>query len=402
VDFTFDPTDEAFREEIRTWVRANLPADLAEKSRKQFHLSWHEISRWVALLNADGKGWGVPNWSVELGGPGWSLMQQYIFEEVLIEEDAPSIDVGGAKMIGPIINNFGSADQRERFIKPWMEGKQRYAQGFSEPNAGSDLAALTTTARRVPSVSGDGDDYIINGRKIWTSGGHYSDWIYCLVKTDMAAKQRGISLIMVPLKVPGVTIRPIIDIAEEHNLNEVFFDDVRTSAANLIGEENKGWTYAKSLLESERALSGEAPRNRRYLQILKKIARDRTRCGVPLIEDHAFGARIAQLESDLNSLEWMTLRALTAKAGGDFALPLGSILKVRGSELLQKITELHIEALGDHGHYVHHADDSSGTVPGPDYAPGLLNDFMYRRATTIYGGSNEIQRTIIARQFLGL
>jgi alkylation response protein AidB-like acyl-CoA dehydrogenase len=396
MDFTFDPAMEAFREEIRTWVRANLPGDLAEKSRRQFHLSWYDMSRWVALLNADDKGWGVPNWSIAQGGPGWSLLQQYNFEEVLIEEDAPPIDVGGAKMIGPIINNFGSPDQIERFINPWKEGKQRYAQGFSEPNAGSDLAAISTTAVR------DGDDYIINGHKIWTSGGHSADWIYCLVKTDMAAKQRGISLIMVPLNVPGVTIRPIIDIAEEHNLNEVFFDDVRTSATNLIGEENKGWTYAKSLLESERALSGEAPRNRRYLQVLKTIAKDRTRCGRPLIDDPAFGARIAQLESDLNSLEWMTLRALTAKAGGDFALPLGSILKVRGSELLQKITEMHIEALGDHGHYVHHYDDAPGSIPGPDYAPGLLNDFMYRRATTIYGGSNEIQRTIIARQFLGL
>jgi alkylation response protein AidB-like acyl-CoA dehydrogenase len=396
MDFTFDPADEAFREDIRSWVRANLPADLAERSRKQFHLSWHDMSRWVALLNAGGKGWGVPNWSIEQGGPGWNLMQQYIFEEVLIEEDAPSIDVGGAKMFGPIINNFGTADQHDRFIKPWMRGELRFGQGFSEPNAGSDLASLTTTATR------DGDDYVINGRKIWTSNAHYSDWFYCLVKTDMAAKQRGISLILVPAKAPGVTIRPIIDIGEEHNLNEIFFDDVRTSALNLIGEENKGWTYAKSLLENERALSGEAPRNRRYLQVLKAIARDRTRCGIPLIADPVFGARIAQLESDLNSLEWMTLRALNAKAGGDFALPLGSILKVRGSELLQKITELHIEALGDHGHYVHLVDDAPGSVPGPDYAPGLLTDFMYRRATTIYGGSNEIQRTIIARQFLGL
>jgi alkylation response protein AidB-like acyl-CoA dehydrogenase len=396
MDFTFDPADEAFREQIRTWVRANLPADIAAKSRFQFHLSWHDTSRWVALLNADGKGWAVPNWPIERGGPGWSLIQQYIFEEVLIEEDAPAIDVGGAKMIGPIIHNFGSADQVERFITPWMRGEQRYAQGFSEPNAGSDLASLTTTARR------DGDDYIISGRKIWSTGAHYSTWMYCLVKTDVAAKQRGISLIMVPLDAPGVTIRPIIDIGEEHNLNEVFFDDVRTNATNLIGEENRGWTYAKSLLESERALSGEAPRNRRYLQILKKIASDRTCCGIPLIADPAFGARIAQLESDLNSLEWMTLRALSAKAGGDFALPLGSILKVRGSELLQKITEMHIEALGDHGHYVHSSADDPGSIPGPDYAPGLLTDFMYRRATTIYGGSNEIQRTIIARQFLGL
>jgi acyl-CoA dehydrogenase len=220
-----------------------------------------------------------------------------------------------------------------------------------------------------------------------------------LVKTDPEAKQRGISLILVPTNAPGVTIRPIIDIGEEHHLNEVTFDDVHTSADNLIGEENKGWTYAKGLLESERALSGEAPRNRRYLNMLKHVARDRKRAGRPLIDDPTFAARIAQLESDLNSLEWMTFRALTAKAGGDSALPLGSILKVRGSELLQKITEMHVEALGDHGFYVHGKGDD---VPGPDYAPGLLSTFMYCRASTIYGGSNEIQRTIIARQFLGL
>ena len=179
----------------------------------------------------------------------------------------------------------------------------------------------------------------------------------------------------------------------------MFFDDVRTSAANLIGEENKGWTYAKGLLESERALSGEAPRNRRYLNMVKYVAQNRKRAGKALIDDPVFASRIAQLESDLNSLEWMTFRALTAKEGGDSALPLGSILKVRGSELLQNLTALHVEALGDHGYYVH-GDDND--VPGPDFAPGLLADFLYCRASTIYGGSNEIQRTIIARQFLGL
>ena len=204
---------------------------------------------------------------------------------------------------------------------------------------------------------------------------------------------------MVPTDAPGVTIRPIIDIVGKHHLNEVFFDDVRTSAANLIGEENKGWTYAKGLLESERALSGEAPRNRRYLNMVKYVAQNRKRAGKPLIDDPVFATRIAQLESDLNALEWMTFRALTAKEGGDSALPLGSILKVRGSELLQNLTALHVEALGDHGYYVHGEDTD---VPGPDFAPGLLADFLYCRASTIYGGSNEIQRTIIARQFLGL
>ncbi len=391
MNFTLDPADELFREEVRSWVRANLPADIKAVAHRNFHMGGPMMARWVGLLNT--RGWAAPGWPVHLGGQGWTIMQQFIFEQVLLEEGAPSVDVGGAKMIGPIINTFGTAEQFERFNKPWARGELRWTQGFSEPGAGSDLASLSTVAVR------DGDDYVINGRKIWTSNAQYADWIFCLCKTDPTAKQRGISLILIPANAPGVTIRPIIDIAEEHHLNEVFLDNVRTSADNLIGEENKGWTYAKSLLESERALSGEAPRNRRYLQVLKSIARDRTRCGVPLIENPAFAARIAQLESDLNSLEWMTFRALTAKAGGDSALPLGSILKVRGSELLQNLTALHVEALGDHGFYVH---GKNTDVPGPDYAPGLLADFLYCRASTIYGGSNEIQRTIIARQFLGL
>jgi alkylation response protein AidB-like acyl-CoA dehydrogenase len=391
MDFAFDPADQVFREDVRSWVRANLPADIKAVAHRNFHMGGPMMSRWVALLNT--RGWAAPGWPVALGGQGWTITQQFIFEQVLLEESAPSIDVSGAKMIGPIINTYGTADQIERFNKPWARGELRWTQGFSEPGAGSDLASMTTTAVR------DGSDYIVNGRKIWTSNAHQADWIFCLVKTDPAAKQRGISLILVPTTAPGVTIRPIIDIGEEHHLNEVTFDDVRTSVDNLIGEENKGWTYAKGLLESERALSGEAPRNRRYLGMLKHIARDRKRAGRALIDDPAFAARIAQLESDLDSLEWMTFRALTAKAGGDMALPLGSILKVRGSELLQRISEMHIEALGDDGFYVH---SKGADVPGPDYAPGLLANFMYCRASTIYGGSNEIQRTIIARQFLGL
>ena len=391
MDFTFDPTDEIFREEIRSWVRANLPADIKAVSHRNFHMGGPMMARWVGLLNT--RGWAAPSWPVELGGQGWTVMQQFIFEQTLLEEGAPSLDVSGAKMIGPIINSYGTPEQIERFNKPWARGELRWAQGFSEPGAGSDLASLTTAAVR------DGDDYVINGRKIWTTNAHYAQWIFCLVKTDPTAKQRGISLILVPTDAPGVTIRPIIDIVGKHHLNEVFFDDVRTSAANLIGEENKGWTYAKGLLESERALSGEAPRNRRYLNMVKYVAQNRKRAGKLLIDDPVFASRIAQLESDLNSLEWMTFRALTAKEGGDSALPLGSILKVRGSELLQNLTALHVEALGDHGYYVH-GDDND--VPGPDFAPGLLADFLYCRASTIYGGSNEIQRTIIARQFLGL
>lgn len=394
MDFTFDPADAAFRDEIRAFIRANLPADIKAKSSSHFHLNGKDIARWGGILNT--RGWAAPSWSKEQGGPGWTQMQQFIFEQVNFEEGAPAIDAGGAKMIGPIINKFGNADQIERFNKPWMRGELRWGQGFSEPNAGSDLASLTTAAVR------DGDDYVINGHKIWTSGAQYADWFFCLVKTDPSQKQRGISLILVPADAPGITIRPIIDIGEGHSLNEVFFDDVRTGVENLVGAENQGWTYAKSLLENERAFSAEVPRNRGYLEELKQLARERKRAGRHLIEDSAFAARIEQLESDLNSLEWMTLRALTAKADGDLSLPVGSVMKVRGSELLQKIGEMWIEALGSQGCYVHSPDDAAGAVPGPSLAPGMLADFMYRRATTIYGGANEIQRTIIAKQFLQL
>lgn len=394
MDIELDATDEAFREEVRGFVRANLPPDLKAKASRNFHLSGYETSRWGAILNT--RGWAAPSWPVEHGGPGWTMMQQYIFDQVLFEEGAPVVDAGGGKMIGPIINTFGTPEQIARFNGPWLRGELRWGQGFSEPNAGSDLASLTTVAVR------DGSDYVINGRKIWTSGVQYADWIFFLVKTRPDLKQRGISLILAPTNTPGITIRPIIDIGEGHSLNEVFLDDVRTSVENLIGEENKGWTYAKWLLENERAFSAEVPRNWRYLETLRRLARERKRAGQPLIADPAFSARIEQLQSDLYSLEWMTLRALTAKAGGDLSLPLGSILKIRGSELLQKITEMQIEALGDQGAYVHAPDDKPGAVPGPAYAPGLLSDFMYRRATTIYGGANEIQRTIIARQFLSL
>ena len=303
-------------------------------------------------------------------------------------------------MIGPVIYTFGNADQKERFLTPYLRGEISWGQGFSEPNAGSDLASLTTSAVR------DGDDYVVNGRKIWTTGGQFAHWLFCLVKTDPTQKQRGISMLLIDAKAPGVTIRPIIDIGEGHSLNEIFFDDVRTSVDNLIGEEGKGWTYAKFLLENERAFSAEVPRNKRNLGLLKRMARDRRRKGRPLIDDPAFAARIMQLESDLDALEWMTLRALTAKAGGDTSLPVGSILKIRGTELQQKIGEMQVEALGDYGAYVYPEPDfetgETNFPPGPEYAPGVTADFMYRRAVTIYGGSNEIQRTIIAKQFLDL
>lgn len=398
MDFTFDPQDETFREEVRAFLRDNLPDDMARRNATNYHTNRADTRAWTAILNR--KGWAAPSWPVQYGGTGWSLMRQFIFEQECFAAGAPLLEAGGTKMIGPVIYTFGTEEQRQRFLVPYLRGEISWGQGFSEPNAGSDLASLTTVAVR------KGDEYIVNGQKTWTSGGQYAHWLFCLVKTDPTQKQRGISLLLIDAQAPGVTIRPIIDIGEGHNLNEMFFDNVRVPVENLVGEEGKGWTYAKFLLENERAFSAEVPRNKRNLALLKRIARDRRRNGKPLCEDPAFAARLAQIESDLDSLEWMTLRALTAKAGGDFSLPVGSILKIRGTEMQQKISEMQVEALGDTGSYVFPEPDfetgAADFPPGPSYAPGILADFFYRRAVTIYGGSNEIQRTIIAKQFLEL
>jgi acyl-CoA dehydrogenase len=254
----------------------------------------------------------------------------------------------------------------------------------------------------------DGDDYVINGQKIWTSYVETAEMIFVLVKTDPEARQRGISMLLVDKNAPGVTIRPIIDIGESHTLNEVFFENVRTPAHYLVGEEGKGWTYAKSLLDMERAFSAEWPRNKRNLEQLRQIASHERANGERLIDSPGFAARLAQLEVDLDALEWLTLRALHEHSGGGASkLPVGSLLKVRGSELLQKIGEMQVEALGDYATYLY-ADpratpaSDAGWPPGPECAPGVVADFMYRRATTIYGGTNEVQRTIIARSFLEL
>jgi len=396
MDFSFDPRDEEFRQEVRAFLRDNLPPELVQRAKRPYHQDKADTRRWTSILYK--RGWSAPSWPKEFGGAGWSPMQQFIFDQECFDAGAPILETSGLKMIGPVIFTFGSAEQRVRFLEPWLRGELSWGQGFSEPNAGSDLASLTTRAVR------DGDEYVVNGRKIWTSAGHFADWFFLLVKTDPSERQRGISLLLVDAKAPGVTVRPIYDIGEGHNLNEVFFDDVRTSADNLVGEEGKGWTYAKFLLERERAFSAEVPRNKTGLKRLKAIAAQRGVRNGTLLEDPAFAARVAQLEADLLALEWATLRALSS--GGGSNLPFGSILKIRGTELQQKIGELQLEALGDYGTYVYpeaeYASGSGKSLPASDLAPGLLADFMYRRATTIYGGANEIQRTLIAKNYLKL
>jgi acyl-CoA dehydrogenase len=398
MDFNFDPTDEAFRQEVREFLRAHLPADLARRGASGFHPIRADQRRWQRALYE--KGWAAPSWPVEYGGTGWSHLRQFIFDEECALAGAPATDNGGLRMFGPVIYTYASEELKSRLLPRILKGELFWAQGFSEPNSGSDLASLATRAVR------EGDEYVVNGQKIWTTGAHTCDIIGLLVKTRPEAKQRGISFLCVDPKTAGITIRPIIDIGEAHSLNEIFFDNVRVPAINLLGEENKGWTYAKAVLENERATSAEVPLNKRKLAQLRAIASTERSNGRAIIELPGFASQLAQLEIDLRALEWLTLRALTEKSDGT-SLPFGSLLKIRGSELLQCIGELTIEALEQYGSYAYaEPGDDPAARPkwpsGPDYAPGVTADFMYRRAASIYGGANEVQRTIIARSFLEL
>jgi len=389
VDLAPDPAGESFRAEVRAFLAAELPADMARRGRMGFHNSRADCRAWTAILHR--KGWSAPNWPVEFGGTGWTLEQRAIFDEECTAAGAPLLDIFGLSMVGPLIHAYGTDDLKTRILPPFLRGELSWAQGFSEPNAGSDLGSLQTRAVI------DGDDYLINGRKIWTSAAHDADMIFMLVRTGEGTRN-GITMLLVDMKSPGITVRPIIDISKGHSLNEVFFDEVRTPVANRIGEEGKGWGYAKELLDRERAFAAEIPRNRDHLARLRRIAAGTTVGGVSLIEDPVFCARIAECEVEFLALEFLTLRAMSAAPGEGPAY--GSMLKVRGSELCQRITQLQVEALGDDGARFYDARDclAGAAHPGLPDAPGTWAEAMYRRASSIYGGANEIQRTLIAKQ----
>lgn len=390
MDFTPDPSAEAFRQEVRAFLREHLPADVAERNLSGFHPTKEDELWWTRKLYD--RGWSAPSWPVERGGTGWSPWQRFIFEEECFLAGAPPTCAAGFSLLGPVLYTYGTEAQCERFLEPTRRGEIFWGQLFSEPNAGSDLASLKTTAVR------DGDEYVVNGQKTWTTEGHYADWLFCLVRTDASGKpQRGISFLIIDARSPGVTIRPIISIDGAHSLNETFLDNVRVPVANRIGEENRGWSYAKLLLEHERAFSAEVPRNKRLFSQLCRIAGD-----AGLLDDPVFAGRVAEAQAELQALEWLTLRALADMERGDGgSKPYGSLLKVRGSELIQKLGALIVEALGDYG-LVQYPESGGEALPGPAIAPGKTADFLYRRAVTIYGGTNEIQRNLIARGFLGL
>ncbi len=398
MDLNFTEADQKFRAEVVDFVKKNLPAEIADKVKNGKHLSKDDHMRWQQALGR--KGWLVVSWPKKHGGPGWTATQKYIFDNVCAEMNCPPIIPFGTKMVGPVIYTFGNDEQKQRFLPGIRESTVWWCQGYSEPGSGSDLASLKTRAVR------EGDHYIVNGSKTWTTLGQYADWIFCLVRTDVNAKQQeGISFLLIDMKSPGVTVQPIIMADGGHEVNSVFFTDVKVPAENLIGKEGEGWTYAKFLLANERSGIAAVPQSKRGVESLKRIAASEQQDGKPLIQDGAFRDKIADLEIQLQALEFTELRILSSEAAGGAPGPEVSFLKIRGSEIQQRITELAVEAVGYYANpYLPGLlwQGSNEEPVGPAYATTAAPRYFNVRKTSIYGGSNEIQKNIIAKMVLGL
>jgi alkylation response protein AidB-like acyl-CoA dehydrogenase len=385
------PEDQAFRDEMRTFFTTQVPQSIRDAVAAHRELSKDQFVEAQRVLNAAGL--AVPHWPVEWGGRDWTPLQRHIWREEMQLAGVPEPLAFNASMIGPVIATFGSQEQKERFLPATANLDIWWCQGFSEPDAGSDLASLRTTAVR------DGDDWVVNGQKTWTTLGQYADWIFCLVRTDPTAekKQRGISLLLFPMDTPGVTLRPIELLDGGFEVNEVFFEDVRVPAENLVGEENHGWDYAKFLLGNERVGIARIGSTKRLLADAKEHARGITVNGAPLADDPYLKARIAELENELLALELTALRVVANSAGGR-PHPASSVLKLRGSELQQAATELLVDIAGP----LSVASFAGEESDVPEWAQVSTPSYLNYRKVSIYGGSNEVQRTIIAGSILGL
>jgi alkylation response protein AidB-like acyl-CoA dehydrogenase len=376
VDLNYSPEELAFRDEARTWLRAHLPADLREKGERYAHLSKEDLMRWHRILAK--QGWVAPAWPKEWGGTGWNVVQRYIFEEELGYSGAPPIIPFGVTMCAAVLLRFGTEAQKKRFLPRIYNGEDFWCQGYSEPGSGSDLASLKTRATR------EGDFYRVNGQKIWTTLAHYADWIFCLVRTDptVEKRQEGISFLLIDMKTPGISVRPLTLMDGSQEVNEVFFDDVKVPAENLVHEENKGWTVAKYLLGYERMNTGRIGESKRQLAKLKQYS-------AHLKDDVRFRDRLSRLEVELAALEITNLRFLDRMRrtgqppGADV-----SMLKIKGTEIQQGISELMMEA--------------TDPAANDELAQAIRKRYLNMRKTTIYAGSNEIQRNIIAKMTLGL
>lgn len=390
--------DLAFREEVRQFVRDNLPADIRERVVGLRRVDRDDYVRWQRILFE--RGWGAPSWPVEYGGTGWDAARRIIFEEECYAGGAPRQMPFGLSMVGPVIYTYGSAEQKQRFLPRIVEFQDWWCQGYSEPGSGSDLASLKTRAER------RGDRYIVNGQKIWTSFAHYANWIFCLVRTASDVKpQEGISFLLIDMNSPGITVRPIKTLDGSHDVNEVFFENVEVPVENLVGEENKGWTYAKFLLVNERSTIAGIGMCKRLLTKLKEVARRETRRGQALIESPRFRDRIAKIEMELMAHEWSLLRLVAAEREKRPIGPEASALKIRGSEIQGELGQLLMDAVGPYAlpyDEAQLAPDYEGPHAGPVHAGPLAGVYFDLRKVAIYGGTNEVQKNIIAKMVLGL
>jgi alkylation response protein AidB-like acyl-CoA dehydrogenase len=400
MDLRLTAEELAFRDELRAFIRDNLPTEIRERMQAGHPAEKEDIVAWQRILNR--KGWAAYNWPKEWGGPGWTAVQRMIFLDETQTAPTPNVNPFNITMLGPVLIQFGTPEQKQRFLPRAANIDDWWCQGFSEPGAGSDLAALKTAARR------DGDDYIVNGQKIWTSTAHQADWCFCLVRTNpqAAKRQEGISFLLVDMQTPGITVRPIISIDGTHHLNEVFFDDVRVPVSMRIYEENKGWDVAKFLLGNERTGIAQLGRSKERIKFAKEKARQMRAGGRPLSEDPEFRRRVAQLETEAKTLEITQLRVISAQQEGERRQdPLTAVLKLKGTELLQATTELAMDVGGPLS-MPDWAEElevlSNEPEIGPVWATEATRSYLFLRAASIYGGTNEIMKNIVSKAVLGL
>jgi len=397
VDFTDE--ELAFQKEVRQFLEDKYPARIREKATKGIRLEKDDWVEWQKILYQ--QGWAATNWPKEYGGTGWTPTQKYIWSTECAKAHAIEPQAFGLKMVAPVIYTYGNEEQKQRFLPDILASNVWWCQGYSEPNAGSDLASLRTTATR------DGDDYIVNGTKTWTTYGHYADWIFCLVRTGApdVKNQEAISFLLIDMNTPGITVSPIITLEGHREVNEVHFDNVRVPAENLVGQEGRGWTYAKLLLTHERTGIAMVARSKVRLEELKERAARPANGAPALLEDPAFKLKVAEIELDLMALETTELRTLSTIESGQAPGPESSILKIKGSEIAQLIDELNVELAG---YYCvpfvkdQFVEGYEGDWVGPESACNAAPHYFNYRKLSIFGGSNEIQKNIIAKAVLGL
>ena len=400
MDTTFSTEDTKFQLEVRTFIEENYPKSLREsvntKRKNGEELTRDDLTAWHKVLGAH-KGWAAPGWPAKFGGAEFTPTQKYIFEQECARAECQYIIPFGINMCAPVIYTFGNEEQKAQHLPGILSGETFWCQGYSEPGSGSDLASLKTAAVK------EGDHYIVNGQKTWTTLAQHADWIFCLVRTnpEAAKPQEGISFLLIDMKTPGISIRPIYLMDGTNEVNEVWFDNVKVPAENLIGTENQGWTYAKFLLAHERSGIAGVARSKKAIERVKQIAASEMSYGEPLIQDPAFIRKIADAELELTALEYTELRTLAKDSAGKGPGAESSILKIKGTDLQQRVTELAMEAIGYYAN-PHMGTSLSNEFIGPDYATNLSGSYFNFRKASIYGGSNEIQRNIIAKMVLGL